>query len=69
MVAGLCVAIPVYYATGNRLRAFMWAFLSGITEIFGGLVGYAALGNGLVSYRQSHVRYVYTCEQLLGEHA
>ena len=32
---GICVAMPVYYATGSRLKAFFWAFLSGISEPFG----------------------------------
>jgi ZIP family zinc transporter len=40
---GLCVAMPIYYATGNKWKAFMWAFLSGLTEPIGGIVGFAAL--------------------------
>jgi len=44
---GACVAVPVYFATGSRLKGFMWAFLSGLTEIFGAIVGYAILGDGL----------------------
>mmetsp|Transcript_111310 Transcript_111310/g.237827 ORF Transcript_111310/g.237827 Transcript_111310/m.237827 type:complete len:331 (+) Transcript_111310:87-1079(+) len=37
---GLCVALPIYYAKGNRFRAFMWGILSGLSEPVGALVGY-----------------------------
>jgi len=40
---GLCVAMPVYYGTGNRWKAFMWAVFSGISEPFAALVGWAIL--------------------------
>ena len=40
---GICVAMPIYYATGNRWRAFGWSLLSGITEPIGGILGFAAL--------------------------
>jgi len=42
---GLCVAMPVYYGTGNRWQAFMWAVFSGISEPFAALVGWAILAN------------------------
>ena len=32
---GLCVALPVYYATGSRWKGFLWAFLSGVSEPIG----------------------------------
>ncbi len=32
---GLCVAMPVYYATGSRVKGFLWAFLSGVSEPIG----------------------------------
>lgn len=38
---GLCVALPIYYAQGNRIKAFLWALLSGLSEPVGALVGYA----------------------------
>lgn len=40
----MCVAIPVYYATGNRCRAFRWGILSGVSEPIGALIGWIALG-------------------------
>lgn len=40
---GIAVAVPVYYATRNRRRAFSLALLSGLAEPFGGLLGYALL--------------------------
>merc|ERR1712166_868686 len=40
---GLCVAMPIYYATGNKWKAFGWSLLSGVTEPIGGILGFAAL--------------------------
>ncbi len=42
---GLCVAMPIYYATGNRWKAFGWAALSGASELLGALLGWAVLAN------------------------
>ena len=42
---GLCVALPIYYATGNRMKAFMWAVLSGASEFIAALLGWAVLAN------------------------
>ncbi|KAG7374943.1 zinc transporter-domain containing protein [Nitzschia inconspicua] len=42
---GLCVALPVYYATGNRLKAFLWAVLSGASELVAALLGWVILAN------------------------
>jgi zinc transporter, ZIP family len=44
---GIAVAVPIYYATGSRKKAFFWAFLSGIAEPVGALVGYALLAKFL----------------------
>lgn len=40
---GISVAIPVYYATGSRRKAFCYSFLSGISEPIGALIGYLVL--------------------------
>ncbi|MDL2289663.1 zinc transporter ZupT [Clostridia bacterium OttesenSCG-928-F22] len=40
---GIAVAVPIYYATGNRKRAFAYSFLSGLSEPIGGLLGYLVL--------------------------
>eukprot|EP01061_Rhynchopus_euleeides_P031490 TRINITY_DN5215_c0_g1_i8.p1 TRINITY_DN5215_c0_g1~~TRINITY_DN5215_c0_g1_i8.p1 ORF type:complete len:377 (+),score=155.73 TRINITY_DN5215_c0_g1_i8:46-1176(+) len=40
---GICVAMPVYYATGSKWKAFGWAFLSGLSEPVGGILGWLAL--------------------------
>ncbi len=37
---GLAVSVPIYYATGNRKKAFWLSFLSGLSEPVGALVGY-----------------------------
>jgi ZIP family zinc transporter len=40
---GISVSIPVYYATGSRLKAFIYSTLSGVSEVVGALIGYAAI--------------------------
>lgn len=40
---GLSIAIPVYYATGSRKKAFLATFISAIAEPVGAFVGYVAL--------------------------
>ena len=40
---GIAVSVPVYYATGNRRKAFAYSFLSGLAEPAGALVGYFLL--------------------------
>lgn len=37
---GIAVSVPLYYATGNRKKAFFWSFLSGLSEPAGAIVGY-----------------------------
>ncbi len=36
---GLSVSIPIYYATGNKRKAFLYSFVSGLTEPVGALFG------------------------------
>lgn len=40
---GIAVAVPVYYATGSKMKAFKLSFLSGLSEPVGALVGYVLL--------------------------
>lgn len=40
---GIAVSVPIYYATGNRKRAFWLSFLSGLSEPIGALAGYLIL--------------------------
>ncbi len=40
---GISVSMPVYYATGSRSKAFVYSFLSGLTEPIGALLGYLIL--------------------------
>lgn len=40
---GISVSIPIYYATGDRKKAFLYSFLSGMSEPIGALVGYILL--------------------------
>ncbi|MGI6731046.1 MAG: zinc transporter ZupT [Anaerovoracaceae bacterium] len=40
---GIAVAVPVFYATGSRKKAFQVSFLSGLAEPAGALVGFLIL--------------------------
>lgn len=40
---GIAVAVPIFYATGSRKKAFKLSFLSGLSEPVGALVGYLLL--------------------------
>ncbi|MCP4148138.1 MAG: zinc transporter ZupT [bacterium] len=40
---GIAVSVPIYYATGNKKKAFFYSFLSGLAEPVGALVGYFLL--------------------------
>ncbi|MCG8572280.1 MAG: zinc transporter ZupT [Spirochaetes bacterium] len=40
---GIAVSVPVYYATGDRKKAFYYSFISGVAEPLGALIGYIIL--------------------------
>ncbi len=40
---GISVSIPIFYATGNRRKAFWISFLSGLAEPVGAVIGYLLL--------------------------
>lgn len=40
---GIAVSVPVYYATGNKKKAFFYSFISGLSEPIGALIGYLIL--------------------------
>ncbi|MGX8794915.1 zinc transporter ZupT [Fusibacter sp. JL298sf-3] len=40
---GIAVSVPIYYATGDKKKAFMYSFLSGLSEPVGALLGYFLL--------------------------
>jgi zinc transporter, ZIP family len=44
---GICVSLPIYYATGSRIRAFLWGMLSGFSEILAALLGWLILADHL----------------------
>lgn len=37
---GIAVSVPIFYATGNRKKAFLLSFLSGLAEPIGAFVGF-----------------------------
>lgn len=40
---GVAVALPVYYSSKSKLKAFLWCFWSGMAEPLGGLLGWLIL--------------------------
>ena len=40
---GISVSVPIYFATGNRRRAFTYSLLSGLAEPVGAMLGYLVL--------------------------
>lgn len=40
---GVAVSVPIFYATGSRKKAFIYSFLSGISEPIGALLGFFIL--------------------------
>jgi len=40
---GLAISAPVYYATGNKKKAFVLSFLSGLAEPIGAIIGFFLL--------------------------
>ena len=40
---GISISVPIYYATGSKMRAFLYTFISGISEPFGAFLAYLFL--------------------------
>jgi zinc transporter, ZIP family len=40
---GICVSMPIFEATGNRRRAFLYSFAAGLAEPVGAIIGYTIL--------------------------
>jgi ZIP family zinc transporter len=40
---GISVSVPIFYATGDRKKAFIYSLLSGLAEPVGALIAYAGL--------------------------
>lgn len=40
---GIAVSIPVYFSTGSKKKAFVYSFLSGLSEPLGAVVGFTLL--------------------------
>ncbi len=40
---GISISIPIFYATGSKLKAFSYTFISGLSELFGAFITYLFL--------------------------
>jgi len=47
---GLCVAMPIYFATGDNHKAFLWATISGLSEVVAAALAWAVLANIMSEY-------------------
>lgn len=78
---GIAVSIPIYYATGNKKKAFFYSLLSGLAEPLGAVLGYFLLmtffnelTNGIVLALVSGIMVFISLDELLpaaqryGEH-
>ena len=43
MPEGISIGIPIYYATGSKFKAFLYTFISALSEPFGALITYLFL--------------------------
>lgn len=46
---GISIAVPIYYATGSRLKAIFYALISGFSELFGAILAYLFLAPYITS--------------------
>jgi ZIP family zinc transporter len=42
---GISISVPIYYATNSKKKAFLYTFISGISEFFGAVLTYFFLKN------------------------
>lgn len=40
---GISIAVPIYHSTGNKIKAIMYALLSGMSEVVGSILAYLFL--------------------------
>lgn len=40
---GISIAVPIYHSSNNKLKAFLYALLSGMSEVLGGILAYLFL--------------------------
>ncbi|HOD40709.1 MAG TPA: zinc transporter ZupT [Candidatus Wallbacteria bacterium] len=53
---GIAVSVPIYYATKSRRKAFLYSFMSGLSEPLGAIIGYFLLLN---FFNQAMFGYVF----------
>ena len=47
---GISIAIPIYYSTNNRKLTFIYTFIAGFSELFGGILSYVFLAKYINNY-------------------
>jgi len=57
--AGVVVAMPIFYATGSKWKAFFWATMSGVAEPIGATLGYVVLVNVCYHFSESDMSFCF----------
>lgn len=47
---GISIAVPIYYATNNRKKAFLYTIISGFSELFGAILAYLFIARFVNSF-------------------
>ena len=47
---GISVAVPIYFATGNRKKAIVFTFISGFSEMIGAILAYLFLAPFITNF-------------------
>ena len=47
---GISIAVPIYYSTNSHKKAFIYTFISGFSELIGGILSYIFLANYINNY-------------------
>lgn len=47
---GMCVAMPIYYSTNSKKKAFFYTFIAGVSEPIGALIALVFLSNYLTPF-------------------
>ena len=47
---GISIAVPIYYSTNSHKKAFIYTFISGFSELIGGVISYVFLSKYINSY-------------------
>ena len=62
---GIIISIPIYYATKNRLKAFFYTLIAGLSEVFGALIIYLLFKNLINMLIINIIMYIIGCLMII----